>query len=567
MQEELKERLKRLKGIDPNRIKDEQEREIVLLLMSVVEMLLSQNQEKDEQMQSLRDEINRLKGEQGKPKIRGEKKPQTDVSSEKERSESKEKELKESRKEKKQEQIRIDREEVLQVKKEELPPDAEFKGYEEVIVQDVKFCTENIKFRKEKYYSPEQKKTYLGELPAGYSGQFGPGIKAWVIALYSQGGMSEPKILELFQTIGIHISAGQISQMLIKEQEVFHAEKREIVRAGLESSSWQHLDSTASRVAGKNEHCHVICNELYTAYFTLPGKDRLSLINVLLGGSEPQFRLNELAMDLLGQFGLAQKWRKQIEEHFPVAQDLTEEELETWLDGHLPKLGSHQRKWIKDALAIGFYRSQDIWPVVQLLLCDDAPQFNWLTLELALCWIHEGRHYKKLRPHLPCFVQAVEAFSEAFWTFYRKLRAYRQTPNAEQARSLEAEFDQLFAKSTQGIRYEPLEERKALSQAKKESLLMVLIHPEILLHNNPAELGVRQRVRKRDVSLYARTRDGIRAWDTFQTLVATAKKLGVNMYQYFFDRISQAYQFPSLASLIANRAPLLALSASWNADP
>jgi len=39
-----------------------------------------------------------------------------------------------------------------------------------------------------------------------------------------------------------------------------------------------------------------------------------------------------------------------------------------------------------------------------------------------------------------------------------------------------------------------------LPLVKKESLLMVLSHPEILLHNHPAELGARQRVRKRDVS-------------------------------------------------------------------
>jgi hypothetical protein len=43
-------------------------------------------------------------------------------------------------------------------------------------------------------------------------------------------------------------------------------------------------------------------------------------------------------------------------------------------------------------------------------------------------------------------------------------------------------------------------------------------------HNNPAELGARQRVRKRDVSLQARTKDGIAAWDTFETLVCTGKQ-------------------------------------------
>jgi len=128
------------------------------------------------------------------------------------------------------------------------------------------------------------------------------------------------------------------------------------------------------------------------------------------------------------------------------------------------------------------------------------------------------------------------------------------------AHSLRAEFEQLF-EQTSG--YQQLDERKALTLAKKEPLLMVLSHPEILLHNNPAELGARQRVRKRDVSLQARTREGIGAWDTFQTLVSTAKKLGVNMYQYFSDRMTQTNTFPSLAHLIEQRSQDFPLATSW----
>jgi hypothetical protein len=66
------------------------------------------------------------------------------------------------------------------------------------------------------------------------------------------------------------------------------------------------------------------------------------------------------------------------------------------------------------------------------------------------------------------------------------------------------------------------------------------------------------------VSLQARTEDGIRAWDTFQTLVGTAKKLGVNIYQYFYDRITQTNALPSLARLIEERAKPLQLAASWH---
>src|SRR5438128_1517487 len=122
-------------------------------------------------------------------------------------------------------------------------------------------------------------------------------VDAWVLALYYAGGMSEPKILELLQTVGMHISAGQISDLLIKDQEQFHAESAAVVRAGLASSPWQHLDSTGTRVNGKNEQCHVLCNPFYTAYSTLPSKDRLSLLRVLMGGADPNFRLNETSLD------------------------------------------------------------------------------------------------------------------------------------------------------------------------------------------------------------------------------------------------------------------------------
>jgi hypothetical protein len=71
---------------------------------------------------------------------------------------------------------------------------------------DITFRTENILFRKEKYYSPSQKQTYLAALPTGYHGQFGPGVRAWMLALYYEGGMSEPKILEVLQTYHLNNS-------------------------------------------------------------------------------------------------------------------------------------------------------------------------------------------------------------------------------------------------------------------------------------------------------------------------------------------------------------------------
>src|SRR6266700_6764735 len=291
-----------LENFDPNTIQDEAVRPVVIDLMNLVENLHAKVQEQAEEIQRLRDENNRLKGEQGKPAIKPNK-PATALSSEKERRQSKP-----HHKASKQAQIRIDRVEVVKVDHQRLPQDAEFKGYEEVDVQDIEFRTENIKFRKEKYYSPSHQQTYLAELPAGYKGQFGPGVRAWALALYYAGGMSEPKILELLETVGMHISAGQLSGWLIKDQEPFHAESAAVLRAGLASSPWQHLDSTGTRVNGKNEQCHILCNPLYTAYCTLPAKDRLSLLRVLQGGADPVFEMNALALALLPQLGVSEKW-------------------------------------------------------------------------------------------------------------------------------------------------------------------------------------------------------------------------------------------------------------------
>jgi hypothetical protein len=213
-----------------------------------------------------------------------------------------------------------------------------------------------------------------------------------------------------------------------------------------------------------------------------------------------------------------------------------------------------------DAAAVAAYHAEDNVPIVRLLVCDDAPQFNWLSAEMGLCWVHEGRHYKKLTPQLAIHRRLWVEFRGQFWDFYDQLLAYRQQPTLAECQRLETAFDQLFSTTTG---YDALDVRIARTRSKKTSLLAVLRHPEIPLHNNPAELAARQRVRKRDVSFGPRTQDGVRAWDTFMSLAATTRKLGISFYQYVHDRISQTNQILPLAHLIETRAQELALGASW----
>jgi hypothetical protein len=445
-----------LEEFDPTTIQDEGQRHIVVSLMNMVEKQQVTIAEQAAEIQRLRDEISRLKGEQGKPKIKANK-PALDLSSHKECRESKS-----HHKRSKQDQIKIDREVVLKVDREQLPEDAQFKGYQDVVIQDIAFHTDNILFRKEKYYSAKLQRTYLAPLPAGYSGQFGPGVRAWVLVLYFSGRMSEPKVLEVLHTIGMHISAGELSDMLIKEQKPFHEECAQILAAGLQSSPWHHLDSTGTRVNGHNHHCHVLCNPLYSFYCTTQSKDRMSMLRVLQGGDDPLFRLNGLASQLLTQLGVSSKWTERLATVFPCEVDLDEEQVDLWLDSHLPTMGPTVRKNVKDALAIAAYRSQTSFPIVDLLLCDDAPQFNALTVALALCWIHEYRHDKKLIPHFVHHLNLLQEFDKSFWQLYQGLLNYREHPNHASAQALEAAFDQLFG---QASGYQPLDECKARSKS------------------------------------------------------------------------------------------------------
>jgi hypothetical protein len=86
-----------------------------------------------------------------------------------------------------------------------------------------------------------------------------------------------------------------------------------------------------------------------------------------------------------------------------------------------------------------------------------------------------------------------------------------------------------------------------------ELLLLVLEHPEIPLHNNDMELAARRRVRKRDVSFGPQSQAGARAWDSFQTIISTAAKLGVRLYEYLLKRRMAPAETPSLADLIRLR--------------
>ena len=128
-----------LDDLDINNIRDlDDALDCIRKLFNLVETLNQEILELKRQNQELRDENNRLKGEQGKPKVKPSKKNPGQYSSEKER-----KKPKKRKKRSKKDRIKTHESRICCVNKSILPKDAQFKGYDSVVVQDIKFEAHN----------------------------------------------------------------------------------------------------------------------------------------------------------------------------------------------------------------------------------------------------------------------------------------------------------------------------------------------------------------------------------------------------------------------------------------
>ena len=535
-----------LDDVDLSGVTDPAMRQVIGRLLNLVEEQAAQIAMLKAENQRLRDENNRLKGEQGKPRILPSKRRQAvDQSSEAERRAP----PKIWHKAGKLPHGPIDRTETRRLDPATRPAGVVFKGYADIVVQDLVMQTDTVRFRCERWYSPRLHQTYQAPLPAGYHGRFGPGARSLALYLCYQAHMSQAKVRELFASVGLALSAGHLATLLT-EQPALTAEYGAIGRASLAASAYQHLDETPTRLDGTEHHCHVLVSPLATVYRTTAGKDRLTAIDVLRLGAPRRFQLNAWAWEHLALVALSAATRATLV-GWPQGVDWDEASFLALLDRALPRLGEQQRRAVLDAAAIGAYRAQDAVPVVATLVADDAPQWKGITPGLALCWIHDGRHYKKLTPYVAAHRQLLDDFRRDFWAYYRELLAYREQPSLAEAARLSLAFDTLFTPTTG---YVALDERIAKTRAKKAELLRVLDHPTLPLHNNPAELAARRRVRKRDVSFGARSPAGLFTWDVCQTILATAEQLGVNALHYLRDRLSGAYRLPALADLISQHA-------------
>jgi hypothetical protein len=516
------------------------------LVVQLLEIIAYQNEE----VQCLKDELARLKGEKGRPDI----KPSSlehDRPEESEQSESKrtaknrkKRKKKKRKKAKKTSEFTIHGEQKIPAV--DVPEEAEFKGYKDWVVQGIRFELFNVKYRREWWRTPEGK-DIIAELPEEIrASHYSPELRRFILYQYHELHVTHPLILKQLRELEIEISSATISDILNKGKDTFHQEKAEILRVGLEVSKYVNTDDTGARHKGQNGYTTHIGNELFAWFETTSSKSRINFLELLRQG-QTDYLLDEYAWSSMEHYKLPKKQLALLqgsEKIFPNKED--------W-NAYLYEVGisnERQLRIVTEATLLSSLLSHGLSPEL-VIVSDDAGQFNVLGFLHALCWVHAERTINKITPYSDDHRKALDDIRGRIWDLYKELKADKLSPNEKNKKKLAAEFDSIFTTKTS---FQFLNLALQRLYKNKEELLLVLKRPEIPLHNNLSENDIRDFVKKRKISASTRSELGRECRDTFLSLKKTCAKLGVSFWDYLLDRLSGRNQIPPLPILIQQAA-------------
>jgi hypothetical protein len=511
-------------------------------LRSLLLQVLEENAALRAEVAALREEIRRLKGLKGPPAL----KPSKPSGMEK-ATEAKPGGRSKRRRGPKNTRLTVDEVRVL---KAEVPRGSRFKGYEDFVVQELVVRPWVIRYRRERWLTPEGA-TVVAPLPPGIAGHFGAEVRRFALALYHQSQCTVERTTGLLADIGMDISKRQVQRFLTEGQEGFLAEDREVLRAGLATAAWISVDDTGARHEGRNATCTRIGGHRFASFATTPAKSRLNFLE-LLAGAEPAYLINDAALAYMRARQLPGPLVARLAAHperrFP--------DQAAWT-AHLEALAIPARARHPDPARIASEGA--LWGGLvargfenTVILSDDAGQFN--LGRHALCWVHAERLVYKLDTFCARQTRAKEAIRAGLWDLYRDFKAYCREPVPAAAAALRERFDRLVANRTG---FATLDRLLARLAANRDELLLALDRPEVPLHTNDAENDLRAMVTRRKLSGGTRSDAGRACRDAFLGLLKTCAKLGIRFWDYLGARlrVPDAPTVPALDHLIRKATP------------
>ena len=210
-------------------IPEEARTPLVKGLVDIIEQLVQKVQQQDEKIAQPEDEIAVLKGEKKRPRF---KPSQLDKKAGREEGTLGEGKRPGSEKRSKTVSLVIHEERVI-ASAEPVPEGSRFKGYRDVVVQDLVIRAHNTLHRLERWETPDGR-TLMGELPVSVrGGHFGVTLVSYIVYQHYHCQGTQPLVLEQLHEWGIDISAGQVEALLTGKHEPFHKEKDGLLPARL----------------------------------------------------------------------------------------------------------------------------------------------------------------------------------------------------------------------------------------------------------------------------------------------------------------------------------------------